>query len=266
MDIKTHINYSGLPTLYTNIEINSEPRWYGWVGWSYKCGQFNQFTDYSVLPMSEHRFQEGDVVDYMDADSSQYPLQHEVHARATRLYAPPNQKIYKDLIGHSISVVARTEPKERGVSGLGITVKQMGKGIASNEFHAVNPADADDASTSMAGVQGVCKPQKASCDSEHVYRAVLGTTKGKTSTAAFMSRSAVDEHGDGSVMAGLDLSRSKVAPGGAGIKMPKSSKYSEGYVIEYEPGCYTVFDRFNKKYHFILDNKIVFTIGPNGPE
>lgn len=266
MEITTNIAYKTVYTYSYHFEIDSKPKYYGWVGWSYKCPVFTTIENFEILPQSNSRFQEGDVVDYLDGDNTRYSVQHEVHARATRIYTPPGQNTYKDIIGHSISAVAQTDDVNRGVSGLGVTVRQFGKGIASNEFHCVNPEEASNVSSSMASVQGVCKPQKRSCDPTHQFRAVEAVTCSKKSTAAFMSRSVSDEYGEGLVENAIDLSRTKVAPGGVAIRMPQSSIYSEGNVIEYAPGCYTVFDRFNKKFIFVIDNQVALIIGKNGIE
>ena len=258
-------SYKIVYTVDYRFEVDSKPKWYGWVGWLYMTPLMVEIEcNESFASSIEHRFQEGEVVNYYDNDGFPYTIQHEVHARATRLLSKPGMKQYKDLIGHSISVYARTEPIERGVSGVGVTVKQFGRGIASNEFHVCDPELSEEPSTSMAAIQAVCKPYKQDADLYHVYRAISAVNKGKTASALIMGRSVEHESGDGKVRAGIDLSEVKVAPGGAAIKMPQSTEYSEGTVIEYMPGCYTVFDRFNKRFLFVIDNEVVAVIDKSG--
>jgi hypothetical protein len=235
---------------------------------------YNCFTaNYSLLAQSKDQTGEagggiidGHFVQNRDGDTNDYTAIGQKISNGVRgvttgqISGGTFAEQYKDLVGGAFSAIGRISWASRGVSGITTQAIQYGEGIASNEFSVQNPAAANEQSLSMCAVQAILRPQKGASDGTYKARGVMAqNVQGYRATSAF---EAISTPGVGALNGNfeycLKLNESTVES--AAIIMPQSHTGNAGTVIDYGANNYTVFDRSNLRYLFVVGGDIPVSI------
>jgi len=173
---------------------------------------------------------------------------------------------YKDIVGAFFSAEGNIQWSPRGVSGVVCDARQYGIGVASNEFAVINPpADGGGIaqSKSMAGVQAIVQSRFAPEDATHESRGFVLTVDGERISAGLQMVSLTANGYTSQIKYGIDMRYADIT--GAGIIMPVSAYGTNaGTIIEYETNTYTLFDRANKFYEWVINTDVIFGATANG--
>ena len=243
-----------------NFSLDSSPLVGAWAGWTYRGANVIKVRQAEVLPTdgTSHYFVDGLQINHCDTDVTNYEssnTQHEMHAVNIDMTGTVSSIQYKDMIGLSIRTLGRTGWADRGVSAITNETKQFGEGIAANEFHVFNPANAEggyEQSRSMAGLQIVMKPHMGDEDATHIARGLMVNNFGKRITSGVFMSSHTDDYGSGHMKHALSMDNAIISTSGSAILMPQSESGNVGTVIEYNPDDYTYFDRAANRFGFVV--------------
>jgi hypothetical protein len=265
---KTVALSSSLPTLNSDAYYTSNPADGGYFA-DYVC----LTSSFNLLAQAKDQSAEsgGGIIDAQfiqnrDEDTVNYTAIGQKISNAVRgvttgkLSGGTFQIQYKDLVGADFAAIGRIGWNDRGVSGVVTQAIQYGSGIASNEFAVQNPADANEQSTSMCAVQAILKPQKATSSGTHKARGVLTqNVQGYRATSAF---EAISTAGAGALTGAFEyaLKMDEATVESAAIIMPQSLAGNAGTVIDYGANNYTVFDRANQRYLYVVNGVIPVSI------
>lgn len=175
------------------------------------------------------------------------------------------QSQYKDLVGGAFAAVGNIQWAARGVSGVTCDAIQYGIGIASNEFSVENPSSANGSasqSLSMAAVQAIVRSRYADEDGSHVSRGVYISNNGSRITHGVQLISDTTGGFTSHFKYGIYMGTATVSA--AAIVMPASASGNSGTIIEYDTNDYTLYDRANNKYVWVVGGAIPFGVTANG--
>lgn len=176
------------------------------------------------------------------------------------------QSQYKDLVGGEFYAIGNIQWDDRGCSGITAAAVQYGSGIASNEFSVQNPASGAaggvEQSLSMAAIQPIIRAQFADEDATHLVRGVLVTNVGRRATAGVEILSSTAEGYSGHYKYGLQMANAIVTD--AAIQMPQSASGNSGTVIVYDPNDYSVFDRAENRFSWVVGGSVPLSLTATG--
>jgi len=237
-----------------------------------KAGQVLVYQDMeSQTGVSGGGFRDALFINYIDSDTNNYTAigQKVSHGLRVAVQGAHNGTAYqnqtKDLIGAYFSASGAISWTDRGCSAITSDAYQFGEGIASNEFAVHNPGPAGGGiahSRSMAAVQAIVRSLYGDEDATHFARGVLVSNLGKRITSGFEIISSGTGGESGHYKYGLHMRNATVT--GAAIIMPLSSTGNVGTVIDYDSNDYTVFDRANNRYIWVVAGATPFFVGQTG--
>jgi len=141
-----------------------------------------------------------------------------------------------------VAIAKTTKWDDRGVSAFGGTALQLGSGVATNEFWAVQPEYATEKAKQLVGVFAVVSPCYRDCginDYTALHCLNTGTKQAQTGISVA-----------GNFNQGIDMSRAYIT--NAGIRMAQTIKGSR---IEYGNNTYTYFD--GTAFVFVINGREV---------
>jgi len=176
------------------------------------------------------------------------------------------QPQYKDLVGGEFYAIGNIQWDDRGCSGITAAAVQYGSGIASNEFSVQNPASGAaggvEQSLSMAAIQPIIRAQFADEDATHKVRGVFVSNVGRRATAGVELLSSTAEGYSGHYKRAIEMGGAVVTD--AAISMPQSASGNVGTIIVYDPNDYSVFDRENNRFGWVVGGVQNLTVNEKG--
>jgi hypothetical protein len=172
---------------------------------------------------------------------------------------------YKDLVGCYFSAIGNIQWESRGCSAITADATQLGVGIASNEFAVNNPTALGGSvaqSKSMAAVQAIVRSRFADENASHYSRGVLITNHGLRITNGIELLSVNDGTYTSHYANGINMKNAVIS--NAAITMPQSSSGNTGTVIEYDANDYSVFDRANNRFNWVVGGSASMILSSTG--
>lgn len=230
-------------------------------------------TDEDLTSIGGESFRDAYFIQMQDVDDTDYTLIGQNVTHALRVYTTGRyesaawQDQYKDLVGALFVAQGNISWDARGVSGLTAEAIQMGLGICSNEFAALNPSAANGGlaqSVSMAAGQFIIKNQYAAEDPSHISRGILINSIGESVTAAVYIASTVQDGFNSRFKHAIYMPDAEITSDGSAIIMPASQANDTGTVIQYDPDDYSDFQRSNNKFRWIVGGTPILTVDGDG--
>jgi len=259
--------FKSLYTSYHDFSLDATPftgrfQEYPYDGWTYRSAHLVRNQTDKVWASGSHQ-EYGVQFLSLFIDTKDYSGVIPSHAINAEVYgAGTNTVQYLDLTAIGVQALGNTA-NGRNVALMVGDARQYGtSGGTGLELWVHNPSTSPSQCNGLAGGQFVIDAAKGAWNAAGGGRPYYGVEIVCLSNpikSAFQARS---NSSSSHFAYGLDLSNSYIS--NAAIKMGMSASYNNGTIIEYDANDYTVFDRTNNRYLFVIGGSITGYIDATG--